>query len=72
MTTTTSVPEPTRTDSPEMARARRGLRLFEERGHEIARVSEHVYLVPGSGPEPYTVDYDLETAQGAVGSPTAA
>ncbi len=61
MTTTTSIPEPTRPQSPEQARALRGLRLFEERGHEIVRISRHVYEVPGSGSEPYTVDYDLET-----------
>ncbi len=61
MTVTTSVPETTGTDSPEQVRALRGLRLFEERGHEIERLPGDVYLVPGSGDRTYTVDYAAET-----------
>jgi hypothetical protein len=53
MTTTTSVPEPTATDT----RERRGLELYRERGDEIKHVTRSVWSVPSCSREGvYLVD----------------
>ncbi len=58
MTTTTTIPEPARTDT----RERRGLELYRTRGHEIHQASEDLYLVPScTGRGFYSVDYREET-----------
>ena len=53
MTTTTTIPEPTRTDT----RAARGLELYRERGEEIKHVRGSVWSVPSCSREGvYLVD----------------
>jgi hypothetical protein len=58
MTTTTTIPEPARTDTREL----RALQLFRTRGHEIHQTAEGLYLVPScTGRGFYSVDYREET-----------
>ncbi len=66
MTVATTIPASAATSTDETraalrARADRGLALFEKRGSEIVRTGPFTYLVPGSGPAPYAVDYAAET-----------
>ncbi len=46
--------------APPSTRLQRGIRLFNERGHEITRLEIHTYAVPScSGDGTYTVFTDL-------------